>query len=40
MILRQDENISLESKYERGDYYDAWMYLLPAYVGDLNRLYE
>jgi hypothetical protein len=39
-VRHQDENISFESKYERGDHYDTRMYLLPAYVADLIRLYK
>jgi hypothetical protein len=36
----QDESISFESMYERGDLYDARMYLLPAYVADLIRFHK
>ncbi len=39
-VRPQDENISFESKYERGDHYDTRIYLLPAYVADLIRLYK
>jgi hypothetical protein len=39
-VRPQDENISFESKYERGEHYDKRMYLLPANVADLIRLYK
>jgi hypothetical protein len=39
-VRPQDENISFEIIYERGDHYDIRMYPLPAYVADLIRLYK